>query len=385
MCKYTLFSYVKGLLNLFLLNFGGGGEQVSTNEPPEFIRGYLANIAAQGQQQFERGPQQSFPGETVAEFTPAQLLAQQAQTGVATEQIPQAAEQAGATATDLLTRGPGATTQAGQQVLQQGVREAQAPGTLPAGTVDPNLAIQQGLSGTPDFTGIQGVSDAASRVLTRQLQEDVLPSVQQQAVAAGGFGGSRQQLAEGVATRGVGERLADINAQLFRDELVRAKGQQLPAAQLALTGQQQALTAGGIARGQDIQVQGQGLETLSAGSQLDLLGTQTGLLALPLQTELALAGPEALAQVGLQQQQQEQVGIQSDIDRFNFEQQAESNALNQYAQLVFGSAGFGGTSTVTGGQPSTGQNVISGALAGAAATQGNPWGVAAGALLGLIS
>lgn len=384
MYKYTLFGFIRSLLNFFILGFGGGGQQVSTNEPPAFLLPYLQNLTQESQQQFQAGPQQAFSGSTVAQFSPAQLLAQQAQISAGTEQLPQIAGQAGAAATDLLAQGAGATTQAGQQVLQQGVRGAQVPGAVP-GTVDPNQTIQQLLSGAPDFSGIAGVSDAASRVLSRQLREDVLPGISQEAIAVGGFGGSRQQLAEGVAARGVGERLADINAQLFRDELVRAKGQQLPAAQLALAGQQQALAAGATARGQDIQVQGQGLGALSAGGQLDLSALQTGLQALPLQAQLSLLGPEALAQVGLQQQQQAQAGISEEVARFNFEQQAPQNALNQYAQLLFGTAGTGSTSTVTGSTTSAGQRAISGGLLGAAATSGNPWGIAAGALLGFLT
>ena len=59
------------------------------------------------------------------------------------------------------------------------------------------------------------VAAAAQRPVLQAFEERVLPALRGGAIEAGGFGGSRQGIAEGIAARGVGEALAGQSAGLY--------------------------------------------------------------------------------------------------------------------------------------------------------------------------
>ena len=54
---------------------GGGGDQTTRTEPWSGQQPYLRDIFGQAQQIYGQGPQQFFPGQTVAPFSPQQQLA----------------------------------------------------------------------------------------------------------------------------------------------------------------------------------------------------------------------------------------------------------------------------------------------------------------------
>lgn len=64
--------------------------------------------------------------------------------------------------------------------------------------------------------------------------------------------------------------------------------------------------------------------------------------------------PAQLAAVGEQQQVQGQTELNSNIDRWNFEQNKEANKLGQYLQLIQGNYGSTGTGLQTGTQTTSG-------------------------------
>jgi hypothetical protein len=112
---------------------------------------------------------------------------------------------------------------------------------------------------------------------------------------------------------------------------------------------------------------------------------------------------QTLAAVGASEQARSQADINEQIARFNFQQQAPSQALNQYGNIVAGSIlPPSVTSSSTGGGVSDFASTVGGGLAGATlgsmfTTSGlagaeagfmstlGPWGAAAGALYGLLS
>lgn len=133
-----------------------------------------------------------------------------------------------------------------------GVRQGFAPGPTPHELAARSRIVRQAgpagpierMAGSAQESWMQGLDpmanpwldpmvEAAARDVSRAYKERVLPSISMKAEAAGGLGGSRQGVAEGVASRGYLDTLGDINAQMrgqaFRDML----GQQRAAWQAA--------------------------------------------------------------------------------------------------------------------------------------------------------
>jgi len=149
---------------------GNGGSPTATTttvQPPQFAVPYMQQVLGEAQRQFQAGPAQPYPGQTLAPVTPQQTQAlQQIETGV----IPQA-----------------------QQTAQQ---TAQAQRDLFA-RADPTA--------NPYFEQMmQGIIDP----LTSQLTSQILPQISRGAVSAGQFGGARQ----GVLERGA---LSDYEANVL--------------------------------------------------------------------------------------------------------------------------------------------------------------------------
>lgn len=89
---------------------------------------------------------------------------------------------------------------------------------------------------------VQGQLQVNQNLLNRNLQENILPSLGDQAIRAGGYGGSGQGVAEGIAARGTQEALANQNATT----MLQAYGQGLGAQSNAMGQSQNQLGLGFI-------------------------------------------------------------------------------------------------------------------------------------------
>jgi hypothetical protein len=119
-------------------------------------------------------PPKAYTGETVAPFTAPQVQGQQQVLGSA---VP-------------------AQQTAANNALQQNqflANDVLFPGTNPA---------------------LQGYMDAAVRPIYQNLTEQALPAVRQEAIGTGGFGGSRQGIAEGLASRGASQAAGDVSSKI---------------------------------------------------------------------------------------------------------------------------------------------------------------------------
>lgn len=189
---------------------------------------------------------------------------------------------------------------------------------------------------------LQGAIDAATEPLYRRLTTDVLPQVRGQAVATGSFGGSRQGIAEGLATEGTARAAANA------------------AAQLALGGYQS------------------GLEAMVKG--LGLSPTVLQAMGLPAQ-QLMLAG---------QLEREEEERLKQEAAQREVANRLRNVGLSQeIARVVFGMPGGAMvTTTPAAAQTNPVASGLGGALAGAqlASTFGLPAPVGAGIglLLGLL-
>ena len=264
----------------------------------------------------------------------------------------------------------------------------------------------------------------------QQFQQQILPSIRRDSQSSGTYGGSRESLAEGLAASNLGGTLATTLGNLSQTATTQGNqtAQDILRNQQAYTtdqgniasnlyggaynnSQSNALQAANISAGlqgnaqnallqnaqlganlydtsqnRSLQASQSGLSNQLAANQLGLQQQQTGLQGIQgLQGGYTALG-SAQIQGGTIQQQQAQQQLQAQIDKYNFAQQEPLARLQNYAALVSPFAGQGGVQTSS--QQLPGANPLSsaagGAIAGFGAT-GSPYGILAGAGLGLVS
>lgn len=280
---------------------GGGGDTTTVQQADPWVglQPYLGDIYQQAQQTYYGKTPQFYPGESFAQLSPEQLQSQQMALG-----------QTGAQA-DIASRA--------QESLSFGL----SPDILSPET-NPYLA-QQG--------------EAITQRLGQSYAEQIMPGIRGGAQAAGQYGGSRQGVAEGIASRGLLQAQGDALSQLY----------------------------GGA--------YGQGLSAMGRAQALA-----------PSIQNLGLAPSQTYGQVGAQNQALEQARINDALAKWNFEQGLPAQQLSNYAGILSGiplGAAGSSTSRASGSAPGggfSGTGAVGGATAGFS-TFGVP-GAIGGAILG---
>lgn len=400
---------------------GGGKQTVTQNADPwSAAQPFLRDIMGQAQALYRTGGPQFYPGQTFAGPTQGQLAAwdqnltyaDQVFGGQPAPQFGQATGALGSALTGNTTLGRMANTLGSFSVpaLTQGFSggapsfnpSAFTPSLGNVGGLDTTGAFSRALSGQPDYSGVQGAIEAANAPILRQLEQDILPQLNQRATFLGNPTGGIKALNRVLPE--LGERMATNAAAITDAERQRALGAQQSAAQYltgaglqaAGLGQQGAATAAGIQGDYRNQLLGLG----QLGGQLASTQGAQSLQGVGMFPTLAAAGqyPGQLAQsfadwgAGFQQR-----AIDDQVNRFNFEQNAPWQNLANYNAIVQGHAGLGGTQTQTqpGGSPLLGAaggallgyglmgpgGVLSGAIPGI----GGGMGAGLGAILGMLS
>lgn len=243
--------------------FGSGGSQTSTTNTVQKLspeQQQLINLVIPTAEQFIQNPPELFPGSAIQPFDPLQVQAQE----------------------DLLAlAGPG--------------------GALPglAGQAGSGLEFLLGPVLFPESNpALAAATEAAVRPLSQQFENVTLPGIRGEAITAGGFGGSRQGIAEGLAAQGLTQATGDVTASI-----------QANAFQQSLDAMVKALFAA----------------PATAGLQF-----------------LPTAATEA---VGAQRQQLEQTLLSEEAQRFISEQLIPFATAQDVAALAFGIPGGSVTST----------------------------------------
>ena len=165
--------------------------QRTSNAPWAAQQPYLKEVFKEGQKLYQQGPVKYFPGQTVADFTPEELAAQQMLLGY----VPQAEQQSSAA-----TRG---------------------------------LEALQGALDVRSNPYLRQYVQAATQPVMDQLRQSVLPGIRGRAVMAGGYGGSRQGIAEGLAAQGALDAVGNLSARMYSDAYARGLRAMQGALQLA--------------------------------------------------------------------------------------------------------------------------------------------------------
>lgn len=248
-----------------------------------------------------------------------------------------------------------------------------AGGQAAAGTGGQINAMNQlAAAGDPSTNPyFQQALQSAIRPVTEQYQEQVIPGIRQGAQDAGQMGGSRQGVAEGIAARGYQNTVGDISANMGNAAYAQGLNALQASGQLGqgLTNQglsalgsagslgaNQAALAGNLYQGINnnaLSLYGSGMAGLGAASQL--VPGQIQSQALPGQIQQG---------IGQQQTADQQALINSDMARYNYNQNLPYSMISDYLQLLNGAQG--GQTTANQQQTGGGSSRLTGALGGAA-------------------
>lgn len=179
-----------------------------------------------------------------------------------------------------------------------------------------NSATQYANSGYAD-----GMVDAASRDVSRNLRENTLTGINKAATGTGNMNSSRAGAAEAIATRGASDQIADISSQIRGG--------------LYSTGLGLAENARGTNMGGMGQVAGLGQNNFNAGVN--------GLVN---SNNLALGNLDAAVQAGSVDQQNRQGQLDEAYAKWAGNDTRSSELLNRYNSII-SSGNWGGTQTNT--------------------------------------
>ena len=187
---------------------------------------------------------------------------------------------------------------------------------------------------------LQGAIDAAVRPIQENLTRSTLPTIRGGAVAAGAFGGSRQGIAEGLASgeasQAIGDTASKVTQDLYKTNI-------------------------------DAQLKALGLLPQTQQAQLAQATTQSG--------------------VGDVQQSMEQQLLNQKVGNFNWDQYAPFLQSRELVNLLMGLPGGGTTTTANGPMQNPLMMGLGGAMAGSSLGSalfpgmGGGWGAGIGALL----
>lgn len=195
---------------------------------------------------------------------------------------------------------------------------------------------------------MSGMIDAASRDVTRNLTEDVLPGINRLGSATGNTNSSRTGVAEGIALRGAQDRIGDIASEMRGGAYSQGLSLAEQARQGNINARLNALSNAGNLYGSAF---GQGLQ-----------GGAAGLTA-------GFNNLDALSKAGALQQQDAQGRMNADFAKWQGQDNRAFDLLDRYMQAIGGQYGSTKTSTADNGQP-TWMNTLQGALGGASAGLG---------------
>ncbi|MEW8227679.1 MAG: hypothetical protein AB2748_18220 [Candidatus Thiodiazotropha endolucinida] len=333
--------------------FGGSPKtQTQISKPYDEQMPYIQDIFRQSQILSDRDVP-FFPGQTYAPSNAFHNLGFGNQMGVANQY-------------------GGLTNQAGQNVFSMA---NQATNNItPTPTVDPTQRLRQNLTGQVDTGPYNQVAQAMTRQMTDAVNEQVGAN-DQMAAMMGQSGSSRHGVAEGILRSDANNQLQDAMANMY---LNAYEGAQTRAGQ-------------GVNQAIDLY----GRSALADSQRLNTAANLYGMVPKFGSSQLGFAGVPLAA--GDFYRQEQQLGIDDAMDRYNYEVEQPWSNLERHANLVYGSPG-GSNSTM---RSSGGSNRFGGLLGGAmmgsqvgsalagtelGAAMGitGPWGALAGAGLGLL-
>jgi len=352
---------------------GGGGTttQTTTQELSPEQRKLLEPVIPIATDILKPGAVQLYPGSTIANQTPAEQQAQQMALQAAggmqsvTSQLP-------GQISNIQNGQAGNVNQVGQQAQAGQSQLMQMIAAMMGGTTGQiqqgNAATQPALSTLMDPNilnadsnpYLQSYMSAALHPLQDQYNTQIMPGIAGDAITAGGFGGSRQGIAEGLASKGLSQASGDVVSKMASEGYGQGLTAMLGGVNAANTQQGNTLNALGTMFGQGISgVNANTANNLTASGQQasTLAQMMQGLSATPDILASMTKPAEVVSAVGSQQRAEEQAKLTEAVQKFSSQQMLPFTLAQQVAQMAFGMPGGTTTSTgtTTGGNQTLGQ------------------------------
>lgn len=209
---------------------------------------------------------------------------------------------------------------------------------------------------------LQDQAGQISRNLTQNWQENLLPSINSGAMMAGGFGGSRQGIAQGLGLGRTQQAIGDAQTNLYSnayntDQQLQAQRDMQAnalAAQQAIASMQNDTNRFGLQNSYNLGLGGLGLQDKSLDNSYALQSRGLDLSQYGLGANLMNQGNQGLVNQGTQLYQSGQQ-----------EQNAPWATLGNYAGALSPFTGLNQSQSQTTPGPSTLQNLLAGGLTGA--------------------
>lgn len=197
------------------------------------------------------------------------------------------------------------------------------------GSLDPTGALSKMLSGRPDNPYLDQTANAITGSLTRNMMENVMPGIRSNAIVSGQYGGSRQGIAEGLATSRLNQDLAPALTNMYSGAYENAQNRMAGAAD-SLSNQAYN-TAFGNAN--------LGLQNNSQAMQANNANLSNRMQSIPI----------AQSGFGLLQGVSDKYGndYQNYINSLMMPQNVDWQNMNNYANLLYQGARLGGTGKST--------------------------------------
>ena len=366
---------------------GGGGSSGTVNtqvEPPAYAKPFLEYGLAEAKDRYTSEMPSYYPGSTTVGFSPESELALQMTRDRALAGNPLVGNaqnyisQIGSTGGGL-----GLGSNIFQRASSGGFQNEALPGArnmLGGADFDEVLDYTRSTA-RGDMLGsnpfLQGAIDRAI--------DPVRDKIQSQFAMSGRYGSGANQ---DVLAKSLGDVASNISYgdyQRERQNQLQAQQQLGNLAQQQFANQSGALSALGNLSQADIQRRLAGGSALNAMDSARMARQMEATKLAPQFAELDYRDAQRLAQVGGAREADAQATLQSNIDRYNYEQNIDDEKLRNYMALIGG--GTLGSSTIRPTFRNQGASVLGGAMGGAQLGQlfGNPlFGAIGGGLLGLL-
>lgn len=199
-------------------------------------------------------------------------------------------------------------------------------GLLNAAMSDPTQGNISAAGAYADNPYLSGAIDAASRDVSRNLTEQVLPGINRVAAGTGNTNSSRTGIAEGLALRGAQDRIGDISATMRGDAYNRGLQMSEAARQANMQGMQ---SAGSL---------------FNSGLDNAMRGSAAGLTA-------GYGNLDALAKAGGVMQGDQQNQLNAALQKYQMGQTQPFDLLDRYMNAIKGQYGSTTTKSANNGQP----------------------------------
>lgn len=349
------------------MSMGGGGgttSQVTTQELSPEQRALIKPVIPIAEDILKPGAVQPYPGSGISPQTEAEAAAQRMMLGSAgqmqdfTSKIP-------ALLQGIMSKQAGTIDKTGQLAQQGGDDLMSMLNTMmgvTGGQIGAGQAQNQGALNTllnPDILSattnphLQSYMDAAVRPLNQQFSNVIMPGIAGEAITAGGYGGSRQGISEGLASQGLQQQTGDVTARMASE----GYGQGLNA---MLGGLGQSNAQQGNILSSLGQMFGTGVTGINANTQNQIGAGQLQGQTLAQMMQGLSASPDILSSmgkpaemvsaVGAQQRAEEQAMLSEQVQKFINSQMLPFTLAQDVAAMAFGMPGGTTRSTTTGGQ-----------------------------------